>query len=108
MINRKWNYYCVLILLISLSSCSLFKNKGAVLQTPTPEIPIYQKFDCIPSSKSPETGFVIDVIDGDSIKAKIGDDVYEIRYIGINTTEYYSKEKAEAEIASLENRRLVK
>ena len=108
MINRKWNYFCVLILLISLSSCSLFKNKGAVFQTPTPEIPVYQKFDCLPSSESPETGFVIEVIDGDSIKAKIGDDVYEIRYIGINTPEYYSSEKAEAELATLENRRLVK
>ena len=119
MITRKWNLFYILVLLFSLSSCSLFTNKDAgifgkpdtgldAIQTPTPEIPIYQKFDCIPSSEAPETGFVVDVIDGDSIKVKIGDKVYEIRYIGINTPEYYSSEKAEAELATLENRRLVK
>jgi endonuclease YncB( thermonuclease family) len=119
MINQKWNYLCILVLLFSLSSCSWFTNKGAdntgssdikfdAEQTSTSELPIYQKFDCIPSSELPETGFVIDVIDGDSIKAKIGDKVYEIRYIGINTPEYYSNEKAEAEIATMENSRLVK
>ena len=119
MIKRKWNLFYIFILLFSLSSCSFFANNGAglldrpdnekiAIQTTTPEIPIYRKFECIPFSETPETGFVIDVIDGDSIKAKIGDDVYEIRYIGINTPEYYSSEKSEAELATLENRRLVK
>lgn len=118
MITRKWNLFVILALLFSLSSCSLFTIKsggpsgkpnaslGAV-KTFTPEIPVYQKFQCIPSSETPETGFVVDVIDGDSIKVKIGDKVFEIRYIGINTPEYYSSEKAEAELATLENRRLV-
>jgi len=118
MINRKWNLFFLLVLLFSLSSCSFFKKKGAGLfgrsdtelvavQTPTSEILSYQKFECIPLSEAPETGFVIDVIDGDSIKAKIGNEVYEIRYIGINTPEYNSSEKTEAELATLENRRLV-
>ncbi len=118
MIIRKWNWFCALILIFILSSCSLFTNKGAVpfenpdteldtVLTSTPDIPVYQKFECIPSTEAPEIGFVIEVIDGDSIKAKIGDEVFEIRYIGINTPEYYSSEKAEAERATLENRRLI-
>jgi len=116
--SPKWNLLWTLVLLISFSSCSWFKDMGAGLfgkpvteldsvSTSTPVVPVYQKFDCIPFSEAPETGFVIEVIDGDSIKAKIGDKVYEIRYIGINTPEYFSSERAEAERASLENRKLV-
>ena len=102
-------FFIFLLIVQKQRRCSLV-TRHRIRRSPnsTPEIPVYQKFDCIPSSESPETGFVIDVIDGDSIKAKIGDDVYEIRYIGINTPEYYSSEKAEAELATLENRRLVK
>ena len=116
MINRKNSLLCILIFL--LSSCSSLtknnpsllsktKNELTTLQTSTPEIPVYKKFNCIQSSEDFETGYIFEVIDGDSIKAKIDGKIYEIRYIGINTPEYYSDKKAEAERATLENRRLV-
>jgi micrococcal nuclease len=64
---------------------------------------VYRNFDCIPSSAEPEVGWVVDVIDGDSIRAEIAGEVVEIRYIGINTPEYYSTEREEAEKATLAN-----
>jgi micrococcal nuclease len=118
MITRKLYLVCALFLILSFSSCSWFINTeaGASGKTGTEldafpksilETHVYKEYKCILSSVSPETGFVTEVIDGDSIKAKIGDEVYEIRYIGINTPEFYSSEKAEAELATLENRKLV-
>lgn len=71
------------------------------------DFPVYRNFDCIPSSANPEIGWVIDVIDGDSIKAEIDGKAVEIRYIGINTPEYYSAERDAAEKATAENISLV-
>jgi micrococcal nuclease len=118
MINRKNILICLLVVLFFLPSCSLLRNNGAgFFKKPntelktffivTPELPIYQKFTCIPSPENPEIGFITEVIDGDSIKARIDGKVYEIRYIGMNTPEYYSNEKAAAELATLENKKLV-
>jgi len=116
--SPKWKIIWVLIILFSNPSCSWFKNLGAdnyrkpaigfnAVSTTTPEIPVYQQFECVPFPEEPETGLVVEVIDGDSIKAKIGDKVYEIRYIGIDTPEYHSNKQEDAERATLENRRLV-
>ncbi len=101
---------------IILISCSLFENialktgspsKTEIVITSSPVLPIYHNFPCIPFPENPDVGYVVKVIDGDSIKALIDGEEFEIRYIGINTPEYYSDEKAAAERATRENRALV-
>ncbi len=103
-----------------LSSCKLLENRLLIFNgrqsneanipgTPTyEEKPIYADYGCIPSPGNFEIGWVTYVIDGDSIKAEINGKEYEIRYIGINTPEYYSHEKVAAEKATAENMALVK
>jgi micrococcal nuclease len=118
MIIRKTVFFCLLLALLFQASCTDFlksttgnpikaKTEPAAIFKVTPTKPVYQKFDCIQSPESPEIGYISEVIDGDSIKAIIDGKIYEIRYIGINTPEYYSNEKAAAELATLENKKLV-
>lgn len=101
-----------------LNSCSLLKydisiniskqnDKLNTVETPTHEMPVYFNFDCIPTPENPEIGWVTHVIDGDSIKAEINGKEYEIRYIGMNTPEFYSSERVAAEKATQENKNLV-
>lgn len=52
--------------------------------------------DCIPNLSSFETATLIDVIDGDSIHVAIQGTVFEVRYIGMNTPEYYSDQRQAA------------
>lgn len=118
MIIKNNGLVCIIGITFILSSCSFFR-KNDFLSTsksnPKPnsdlaltlELPIYQKFGCIPEPENPEIGYITGVIDGDSIKAIIDDQEYEIRYIGINSPEYNGSEKAAAELATLENKELV-
>ena len=82
-------------------------NEKTTTVKPTQEIPVYKKFNCIPSPDNLEIGYITEVIDGDSIKTKINGKEYEIRYIGINTPEYYSNERDAAERATQVNKELV-
>jgi endonuclease YncB( thermonuclease family) len=63
--------------------------------------------DCIPDLSRVQTGTVVEVIDGDSITVDIEGTVFDVRYIGVNTPEYDSNERQQAEIATQANRKLV-
>jgi len=116
MFIRKISLICAAGFVIILISCSLLKILSAntdsssiteIIITPSPVLPIYHNFPCIPSPENPEVGYVVKVIDGDSIKALIDGKEFELRYIGINSPEYYSDDKAAAERATRENKVLV-
>ncbi|MCJ7519447.1 MAG: thermonuclease family protein [Anaerolineaceae bacterium] len=84
-------------------------NQVSATGIPTHENkPIYADYDCIPSPGDFEVGWATYIIDGDSIVAEINGKEYEIRYIGINTPEYYSSDRVAAEQATVENMGLVK
>ncbi|MDO9545768.1 MAG: thermonuclease family protein [Pelolinea sp.] len=63
--------------------------------------------DCIPNLSSYETATLIDIIDGDSIRVAIQGTVYEVRYIGMNTPEYYSDQRQAAIEATQYNKDLI-
>lgn len=63
--------------------------------------------ECIPDISSFETARVTRVIDGDSIEVELDGEIYQVRYIGINTPEYYSKEQKRAVEATQANKNLV-
>lgn len=78
-----------------------------ILSTRTPfqvtEIPVYApSADCVPNT-TPQTGMVVSVTDGDTIKVRLDADglVYPVRYIGMDTPEStiqhepYGKEASE-------------
>jgi endonuclease YncB( thermonuclease family) len=115
---RKTDLVYILGLSMILISCSLFKydisinvskqnDKSVTAIVPTQKSPIFYDFECIASPENPEIGYETEVIDGDSIKAKINGKEYEIRYIGVNTPEYYSNERIAAEKAAQENKKMV-
>lgn len=62
---------------------------------------------CIPDLGTYEIAFVSRVIDGDSIEVEIDGETFQVRYIGINTPEYYSNEQQQAITATQANERLV-
>jgi endonuclease YncB( thermonuclease family) len=62
---------------------------------------------CIPDLSAVEIAQLKRVIDGDSIEIYLDGEVYQVRYIGINTPEYYSDERAEAIQATQANQKLV-
>jgi micrococcal nuclease len=53
--------------------------------TPAPTLPAVAA--CIPSDTPRETALVVGVVDGDTIDVRISDQVYRVRYIGIDTPE---------------------
>jgi endonuclease YncB( thermonuclease family) len=63
--------------------------------------------DCIPRLDSYEIATLIDVIDGDSIRVAIQDSAFEVRYIGVNTPEYYSDQRPAAIEATKFNKELL-
>lgn len=63
--------------------------------------------ECIPELDSYEEAVVIRVIDGDSIEVNLYGDSVEVRYIGINTPEYYSSDQEKAVEATQANQKLV-
>ena len=71
----------------------------AQLLTPTPEIPqtpeptenpfsyLYSLYPCIPQNSETIFAHVTEVVDGDTIKVNINDQVFSVRYIGIDCPE---------------------
>jgi len=62
---------------------------------------------CVEDLGDYEIAYVTRVIDGDSIEVMVNGKEEQVRYIGMNTPEYYSDERDEAEIATELNRKLV-
>jgi len=62
---------------------------------------------CVQGLDDFEIAYVTHVIDGDSIKVNVNGKEEQVRYIGMNTPEYYSDERDEAEEATKLNRDLV-
>ena len=110
-----------MVFFVAASGCSLFN-----MITPQPTVnsnsPIIAASDeeltalpfsqlegteCIPDLTAVEIAQVKRVIDGDSIEIVMDGEVYQVRYIGINTPEYYSDERAEAVKATQANQDLV-
>jgi micrococcal nuclease len=63
-------------------------DTGIPVNTSTPQATLPAGLaSCIPQNTPRETGLVVDVIDGDTIDVRIGDQILRVRYIGINTPE---------------------
>jgi len=62
---------------------------------------------CVQDLDDYEIAYVTRVIDGDSIEVEVNGKEEQVRYIGMNTPEYYSDEREEAEWATALNRNLV-
>ena len=76
-------------------------------QRETDELFHHTQFDCIPDINSYEIADVTRIIDGDSIEVELDGEHFQVRYIGINTPEYYSKDQERAIEATKANQRLV-
>lgn len=62
---------------------------------------------CVLNEYSPQVAYVERVIDGDSIEVLINGQLEEVRYIGVNTPEYYSDARDAAVAATQLNRTYV-
>lgn len=62
---------------------------------------------CVRDATVFEVAYVTRVIDGDSIEVLLDGEEEQVRYIGVNTPEYYSDEREEAISATELNRQLV-
>ena len=110
---RKTITICFLISMIT-ASCSLSERFAAALDaflaSPAEQAPKYSDLagiGCIPNLAGVEEARVIRVIDGDSIEVLLDGEKTEVRYIGINTPEYYSNERDAAIRATEANKNLV-
>jgi len=63
--------------------------------------------NCIPDTSQYEIANLLDVIDGDSIKVRIGSDEFEVRYIGVDTPEFHGNDRDKATSATLANKMLL-
>ena len=63
--------------------------------------------ECIPDLDTYEEAVVVRVIDGDSIEVSLDGEDIEVRYIGVNTPEYYSEDRKRAVEATQANQELV-
>lgn len=117
--NSKLRIFILLFyLLLGFTACNLFQDRltrnhpemenqpQSVSQT-LPNIPVYKKFDCVNPDQPFQTARVVKVIDGDSILVKMEGSLFEVRYIGINTPEYDSNERAAAILATQANEDLL-
>jgi len=85
------------------------EGNGQVENTQDRRLPFsdIEELACVPDSTSFETAWVMRVIDGDSIEVSLDGESCQVRYIGIDTPEYYSKEQTRAEEAKNANQKLV-
>jgi len=113
---KKTTIFSVILMLI-FNSCIVFEpalstiNAGEGINARQTETPAgfgsLEGIDCIPDISTVETARVVRVIDGDSIEVVMGEETYQVRYIGINTPEYYSSDRQRAEEATRVNQDLV-
>ena len=68
---------------------------------------IRSNFPCIRNPEIFEPARVIKIIDGDSIQVLMNENLYEVRYIGIDAPEFSGEEWLDAQEAKLANRILV-
>ncbi|MEW6179676.1 MAG: thermonuclease family protein [Chloroflexota bacterium] len=68
---------------------------------------LQRQYSCVAFSQEPQTGRVISVIDGDTIKIESNNYKINVRYIGINSPELDTEENQIAEQAREANRQLV-
>lgn len=68
------------------------------------ELPAIAEIACIPSNAKRELARVVNVVDGDTIEVEMGGQIYEVRYIGIDSPE---RGVAFSEQAAALNRQLV-
>jgi micrococcal nuclease len=79
---------------------------SAVIFTDTPAPIAAQRAACVPN-KQPETGLVVDIVDGDTIRVMIDSLTYRLRYIGIDTPENTTKKEYYGQEATNRNAELV-
>jgi len=60
---------------------------ATITPTSTVTVPTIDDLGCIPESTKRELALVTRVIDGDTIEVKVNDEIYTVRYIGIDTPE---------------------
>jgi len=70
--------------------------------TPTPSVtlPPGEALDCIPKDSPREVATVVSIVDGDTIKVVIGEKLYSLRYIGIDSPESGARLSSEASQAN--------
>ena len=109
--NRLRSLLLIVPLLIACNfSDRLSAAASAFMETTEESTPPYKELEgieCIPDISGVETAQVVRVIDGDSIEVELNGKKVQVRYIGINTPEYYSDERDEAIKASDANKDLV-
>lgn len=107
-----------LIFLFCISGCSRIETflnpERSVLESTVSALPAEaQKLQevelpaCVQTLTDFEIAYVTRVIDGDSIEVEIDGKEEQVRYIGMNTPEYYSDEREDAIKATDLNRELV-
>ncbi len=109
--NRLSYFILIAPLLIACSLSGRFATVAkAFIEATEESTPSYKELEgigCIPGIDSAEKAQVVRVIDGDSIEVELNGEKTQVRYIGINTPEYYSDERDEAIKASDANKKLV-
>jgi endonuclease YncB( thermonuclease family) len=117
--NSKFKFLILLFfLLFGSTACNRFRarlpqaipeleNQPQTATETLHNIPIYKKFTCVNPDQPFQTARVVKVIDGDSIIVKMEGSLFEVRYIGINTPEYDSNERAAAIQATQANESLL-
>ncbi|MDK2981959.1 MAG: micrococcal nuclease [Chloroflexota bacterium] len=90
-----------------MSQAGLSTNSAENDQNSQPAYTHLAGVECIPDLEAVEIAQLKRVIDGDSIEIILDGEVYQVRYIGINTPEYYSEERAAAVKATQANQALV-
>lgn len=75
--------------------------------TPTPPLAAGPEAACLPAGSPAESGVVEQVIDGDTIEVRLGEQVYSLRYIGIDAPEGQQSESDLAARATAGNQALV-
>lgn len=111
---KRYRYTILLFVPLIFSSCSLPQRLAAAIQAfaaePATSTPVYAGIagaECIPDSSQVEIARVVRVIDGDSIEVLLDGEEVQVRYIGIDTPEYYSDDRPEAITATQANREMV-
>jgi micrococcal nuclease len=111
---KKAQWFSMLMIIPLLAGCELSSRVAAAekafMAAPeesTPTATAIAGTGCIPDMSNVEVAQVVRVIDGDSIEVSLNGEKIQVRYIGINTPEYYSEERSAAIKATYANEDLV-